>query len=259
LAGGGSLGAVQVGMLKALVAHGIVPDLVVGASAGAINGAYFAGRPDAGGIAELERLRVTTKRSDIFPLSLSTLSRIFVHRDFLLSFDGLRALIMRHLPYERLEHAAVPIHVVATDFLSGELHALSSGPAAQAIVASCAIPAAFPTVEIAGRFLAAGGLTSNTPIRLARDLGAERLIILPTGHACGLARPPTGAIASALHGLTLLVAGQIVYELGTLDVACRFHAAPSLCPLETSAYDFSNTLGLIDRCDIPGALRPHKH
>ena len=56
LAGGGSLGAVQVGMLKALTAHGVKPDLVVGASAGAINGAYLAARPDAEGIAELERL-----------------------------------------------------------------------------------------------------------------------------------------------------------------------------------------------------------
>ena len=61
-AGGGSLGAVQVGMLKALIAHGLKPDLVVGASAGAINGAYLAGRPDAAGIAELERLWLTTRR-----------------------------------------------------------------------------------------------------------------------------------------------------------------------------------------------------
>ena len=68
LAGGGSLGAVQVGMLKALAAHRVVPDLIVGASAGAINGAYVAARPDTSGIQELERLWTTTKRSDIFQI-----------------------------------------------------------------------------------------------------------------------------------------------------------------------------------------------
>mgnify|MGYP000963487921 CR=1 FL=1 len=150
-----------------------------------------------------------------------------------------------------------------------------SGPAARAVVASCAIPAAFPSVEIDHRFLVDGGITSNTPIKLARDLGASRLIILPTGHACALRVPPMGAIASALHGLTLLVAGQIVHELEALGPECRFHVVPSLCPLGSTAYDFSQTRTLIDRaerqtgewlqgggldrCEIPAALRPHEH
>ena len=275
LAGGGSLGAVQVGMLKALVRHGVRPDLIVGASAGAINGAYVAARPDVAGIEELQRLWLTTGRRDIFPLTLRTWARLLIKRDFLLDPSGLLALIERNLPYRRLEDAAVPIHIITTDFLSGEMRVLSSGPAAQAVVASCAIPAAFPSIRIDGRHLADGGITSNTPIKVARDLGATRLIILPTGHACALKVPPTGAIASALHGLTLLVARQIVHELETLDAACDFHVVPSLCPLGSTAYDFSNTKGLIDRaerqtqdwlvsggldrCDIPDALRPHSH
>jgi NTE family protein len=262
-------------MLKALMAHGVKPDLVVGASAGAINGAYVAARPDAEGIAELERLWTTTRRRDIFPLNVRTLARIVVKRDFLLETEALQTLIERNLPYRRLEDATVPIHIVATDFLSGEMVVLSSGPAAPAIVASCAIPAAFPAVTIGTRHLVDGGLVSNTPIKLARDLGATRLIILPTGHACGLRTPPSGAIASALHGLTLLVAGQIVKELEALDDGCDYHVVPSLCPLGSTAYDFTHTRSLIaraeqqariwldagglDRCDIPDALRPHSH
>ena len=275
LAGGGSLGAVQVGMLKALLARGITPDLVVGASAGAINGAYLAGRPDVGGIAELERLWLTTQRRDIFPLSFRTLTRIVIQRDFLLDPSRLRDLIGRNLPYRRLEDAAVPVHIIATDFLSGALRVMSSGPAAEAVVASCAIPAAFPAIRIDGRYLVDGGITSNTPIKIARKLGATRLIILPTGHACALKAPPTGAIASALHGLTLLVAGQIVHELEAIGDECDFHVVPSLCPLNAAAYDFTQTKLLIDRaesqtqdwldggglerCDIPDALRPHAH
>jgi NTE family protein len=184
LAGGGSLGAVQVGMLKALAAHGVRPDLIVGASAGAINGAYAAARPDVAGIRELERLWTTTRRRDIFPFNARTLTRLVVKRDFLLETAALQRLIEANLPYSRLEDAPIPIHIVTTDFLSGAMVVLSKGPAAEAIVASCAIPAAFPSIAIGGRYLADGGLVSNTPIKLARELGAERLIILPTGHAC---------------------------------------------------------------------------
>jgi NTE family protein len=220
-------------------------------------------------------IRTTTHRRDIFPFNARTLTRLLIKRDFILETGALQSLIERHLPYRRLEDAPVPIHIVTTDFLSGEMIVLSSGPAAQAIVASCAIPAAFPSVQIGKRHLADGGLVSNTPIKLARDLGATRLIILPTGHACALKLPPTGAISSALHGLTLLVAGQIVKELETLDAGCSFHVVPSLCPLGTTAYDFTHTRALIDRaeeqardwlnagglerCDIPDALRPHSH
>ena len=231
LAGGGSLGAVQVGMLKALAEHGIKPDLIVGASVGAINGAYVAARPDVGGIKELERLWLTTKRRDIFPMSARTITRLLIRRDFLLSSDGLLDLIRSNLPYRRLEEAPVPIHVVTTDFLSGATIVKSTGPAAEAVVASCAIPAAFPTMHLDGRHLADGGIASNTPITVAAGLGATRIIVLPTGHACALRTPPYGAIASALQGLSLLVAGQIVKELEALPQTVMFHVVPSLCPV----------------------------
>ena len=275
LAGGGSLGAVQVGMLKALAELGVRPDLVVGASVGAINGAYVAARPGVDGVKELERLWLTTKRRDIFPMSARTITRLLVRRDFLLSNDGLLTLIRSNLPYRRLEDATTPIHIVTTDFLTGATIVKSSGPAAEAVVASCAIPAAFPTVPLDGRHLADGGIASNTPITVAAGLGAKRIIVLPTGHACALKTPPYGAIASALQGLSLLVAGQIVKELEALDASVTFHVVPSLCPVSNSAYDFSKTGELIERAaaqsrdwlasgglersDIPDALRPHDH
>ena len=275
LAGGGSLGAVQVGMLKALAEQDVTADMVVGSSAGAINAAYYAGRPDSAGVVELERLWLTTKRRDIFKFNFKTLTRLVIRRDFLLSADGLQTLIERHLPYARLEDARIPVYIVTTNFLSGEIVVHSSGPAARAVVASCAIPAAFPTVKIDGRYLADGGLASNTPIKIAVQKGARRLIVLPTGFSCALRVPPSGAIVSALHGLTLLTAGQVVNELEAIDPAIEYHVVPSLCPLTTSAYDFSKTQQLIDnaaeqtrawlagggllRREIPGSLRAHDH
>src|SRR5512145_3336756 len=68
-AGGGSFGAVQVGMLRALAAHGVAADMVVGSSVGAMNGAYFAGTPTAEGVARLEAIWRSLRRRDIFPVT----------------------------------------------------------------------------------------------------------------------------------------------------------------------------------------------
>ena len=275
LAGGGSLGAVQVGMLRSLTAHGIRADMVVGSSVGSINGAYFAGRPDAAGVAALEQLWRAMRRPDIFPIGMLSLARFAWQRDYLVDPQALSSLIERNLPYRRLEEARVPVHVVTTDFLTGATVVHSSGTASRAILASCAIPAAFRPVMIGAQHLVDGGIASNTPVRIAIKLGAKRLIVLPTGYSCALRQPPLGAIASALHGLTLLIAGQLVGELETIDPTVEFHVVPSLCPVTVSAYDFSQTADLIERAadqtnqwieaggmqnsDIPATLRPHSH
>ena len=133
--------------------------------------------------------------------------------DFLVTSDGLRTLIEAHLPYHHLEDAKIPIHVVATDILSAETVVLSKGPACEAILASAAIPAAFAPVRLQALFLADGAISSNTPVRIAVAQGARRLIILPTGYACARRSPPVGAVASALHALTLLIARQLISEL----------------------------------------------
>jgi NTE family protein len=275
LAGGGSFGAVQVGMLRELVRNGIVPDLVVGSSVGAINGAYFAGAPNAEGVAQLEAIWCGLHRRDVFPITWRSIIGLFTRRDYLVDSRGLRALLDQRLPYRNLEDAAIPIHVVATDVLDGGTVRLSAGPAADAVLASCAIPAAFAPVRIGERQLMDGGVASNTPISVAVELGAERLIVLPTGFACTLETPPRGAIASALHGITLMVAHQLVRELERHRERAEIITVPPLCPLAVSPYDFSHAGELIERAAaqtrrwlerrglgqhrIPDALRPHSH
>ena len=187
---------------------------------------------------------------------------------------GLRWLLEENLPSKEPERAMLPLHIVATDLLSGAEVRLSSGSAVDAVLASCAIPAAFPPVRIDERYLIDGAVASNTPIRAAMELGASRLIVLPTGFACTLESPPRGAIAIMLHAITLLIAHQLVTELERYAGQVEIVTVPPLCPLSVSPYDFSRASELIERAaaqtprwldqggmgkhGIPGALRPHE-
>lgn len=250
LAGGGSLGAVQVGMLKALISAGIVPDLVVGASVGAINGAYLAGQPDAEGIAKLEQIWLRMTRQRVFPLSLwGTLSSVLQHRNYLVSPRGLCRIISEARPCERLEDTIVPFHAVATDLLSGMAVTLSSGPVTEALLASSAIPAVFPPVRVSGRDLVDGAVASNTPIRSARALGATRILVLPTGLSCALGKPPTSVLGMAMHALNMLIVQQLREDGEALEHELELHIVPPLCPVKVASHDFSQTRELIERAE----------
>lgn len=246
LAGGGSFGAIQVGMLRSLARFGISADMVVGSSVGALNGAYYAGSPTSEGVQQLETIWRGLRRSDVFPLTWRTMVGFLRRRDFLIASDAIQQLVDRHLPYRNLEDASIPAYIVATDILSGDTVVLSEGSAAQAILASVAIPAAFAPVQFNNLYLADGAVSSNTPIKVAVDRGAQRLIVLPTGFACALDRPPLGAVANALHALTLLIARQLMTELQGLDDSIDYFVVPPLCPLVGTPYDFSRTSELIE-------------
>jgi NTE family protein len=274
-AGGGSFGAIQVGMMHSLAAHGISADMVVGSSVGALNGAYYAGDPTLKGVLRLETIWRGLTRQDIFPITWRTLLGFIRRRDFLIPHDGIQKLIDDHLPYRNIEDARVPLHIVTTDLVSGDSVVLSEGPADQAIVASTAIPGAFAPVRYKDFYLADGTISSNTPVRVAVAKGARRLIILPTGYACATHTPPPGAVASALHALTLLIARQLVAELEGLGPGIEYFVVPPLCPLVGSPYDFSRTADHIERAiqstdawlansglqhgGIPDEMRPHNH
>lgn len=278
LAGGGSLGAVQVGMLKALSRARIAADLVVGASVGAINAACYAGAPDEAGVARLERIWRDLQRSDIFPFSArGTALCLLGRRDFLVLPDHLQRLIAANLPFRNLEDAPLPCHVVATDALNGKEVVFSRGDAVQALLASTAIPAVFPTVTIDGRALMDRGITSNTPISAAVALGATRLVILPTGTPCALQAPPHGALAIALHAINLLAMRQLLADVDRFVQRCEILVLPPLCPLAINTFNFTHTAELIQRAEklashwlrdgLPGLhdkdphrlLAPHSH
>lgn len=263
-------------MLRELLERGEYPGCVVGASAGAINAAYFAGRPDGDGVAMLEALWCKIRRQDIMPLSMfGLLAMILRTRPHLVEANALRRLLETHLSYERIEQATLALHVVATDMLTGGEVVLSAGPVVNAVQASAAIPGVFPPVRIDDVDLVDGGVANNTPISVAVACGATRIIVLPAGFACALHAPPRSAIAQAMHALTLVIARQLVRDLEFYSTRAQIYVVPPLCPLDVSPYDYTQCAQLIERAAqktrawlsdggleralIPSELREHAH
>lgn len=272
--GGGSLGAIQVGMLRVLLGAGMCPDFVVGASVGAINAAYFACVPNLEGVAALERIWFGLHRDDIFPVTLTSLFGLIKHPGNVVDPSGLRGVIEKNLPCSQIEEAKIPLHIMATD-LRGQPVRLSTGSAAEAILASTAIPGVFPPVQIGDDALMDGAVAANTPLRLAVELGATRIVILPTGYACALKEPPRTVIGRALHAITLMINWQLMHELEVCPKDVDLHLVPTLCPLAVSPFDFSASRQLVERAAdssqkwiesggltrraSPQELAPHRH
>lgn len=235
-------------MLQALQEHGVVPDLVVGTSVGAVNAAWIAARGDADGLEALAEVWRGLRRSAIFPLRPVTGLLGFLGRgDHLVPDTGLRKVLEQHLAFERIEQAAIDVHVVATDLLSGEDVLLSSGSAVEAVLASAAIPGVFPAVNIDGREYVDGGVVNNTPLSHAVALGADTIWVLSTGYACALTEPPHGALGLAIHALTLTLNHRLAVDVETYAGAVDLRVVPTLCPLNVLPADFSQAEQLISR------------
>lgn len=249
LSGGGSLGAVQVGMLGALQDYGIEPDLLVGTSAGALNAAYVASNGFSESTIEgLAQIWRNLKRADVFPLDpLRQFLALSGRRRSLCSSRPLRRIVRRHLGIANLDDAIVPVSVIATDVLSGREVLLSTGDAASAVLASAAIPAVFQPVSREGRFLMDGGVADNTAVSQAVHLGASRIVIVPAGTACALDGPPNSPLAAAAHALTLMLMQRLIVEVAQFGELVEIIVAPPLCPLSVSPIDFSRADELITR------------
>lgn len=249
LSGGGSLGAVQVGMLQALAEHGIEPDLLVGTSCGALNAAWVAGHGiSRDSLTELASVWTSLRRRDIFPVDVRQVVRgLLGLSPAVVTNRKLRQFIDTHASISDLSQAQVPTHLVATDLLSGCDMLISTGDLATGVLASCAIPGVLPPVEDAGTHLIDGALARHTGIAQAVDLGASVIYVLPAGAACALSRTPRTAAGVALHSLTLLIEQRLIHEVAALQAVTTIKLLPPLCPLTISAADFSHAKELIAR------------
>lgn len=274
LSGGGSLGAVQVGMLGALHEAGVEFDMLVGTSVGAINAAWVAAEPTSRSVETLAGIWRGLRREDVFPTSpWHALLGACGQRRSLVPDRGLRSILKRHLGFDRLEDAAVPVHVVAVDAQSGHCEVFSTGPAVDAVLASTAIPGVLPPVRLGGRWYLDGGAVENTPIRQALALGAERLWVLPAGYPCALPALPDTAVGMALHGLTLLIQHGLAIDIERFATEVDLRVVPPLCPLSVAPSDFSRadeliaggyesaTAWLVAGCptESTALLHPHPH
>jgi NTE family protein len=249
LSGGGSLGAVQVGMLQALEQRGVRPDVIIGTSAGAMNAGFLAGRGmSEASLDQLAAIWRGLRRSTVFPLD--PLRRVLsrnVARSALCSNAGLRHLVESNTNYRALEDARVPVYIVATDLLSGREVLMSSGDAVSAILASTAIPGILPPIEREGLTLIDGAVADNTALSQAVALGADEVYLLPAGFACALDHRPRGALGVAVQALTLLIEQRLVIEVAQFEGHGAIKVLPPLCPLNVSAIDFGHADELIER------------
>jgi len=183
LGGGGVLGAVEVGMLRALLEAGVRPDLVVGTSVGAVNGAAFAADPTLEGVARLGGLWQELSGGEVFGGSLLTRARTVLRTGTSLhSSDPLRALLEQHLPGRGFEDLAVPFQCVAAEIERARERWFDSGALVPALLASCAVPGLFPPVQIDGRHYLDGGLVHSIPVGRAVQLGARTVYVLQVGR-----------------------------------------------------------------------------
>jgi NTE family protein len=249
LSGGGNLGAVQVGMLQALADRGIVPDLLVGTSVGAINVAFLAAGPSPARIEALAEIWSQTRRRDVFPTSspLAAMRAFMGRANALLDPRPLRRLIERCVPYGRIEEAGWPLAIVATEVTTGAEVVLRHGDVVDAVLASAAIPSVFPPVELDGHVLMDGGVVNNTAISVAGDLGADVIYVLPTGYACALPHPPGSALGMALHAGSLAIQRRLVADVGVWQHRCTLRVVPPLCPVSVWPTDFGHTQELMQR------------
>jgi NTE family protein len=247
LSGGASLCAMQVGMLQALYESGVVPDLLVGTSGGALNAAFVASRPQSEATArELGRVWRELTRDDVFPVNMGALvGGMSGRRDHVVSDRGLRRLTRTYTQFDDLSEAAIPLHLVAFDLHEEREVLLSAGPAIDAVVASSSIPGVFPPVVIGERPLIDGGVVNNTPISHAIELGAQRIYVLPTQDpGCVPRLANKRALDIAIHGVSLLVNRRLEADLTRYsgDAELIVLPAPNRTGVQPTNFDHTSRL-----------------
>ena len=179
LPGGGALAAYQVGVLDALTAADLRPDRLIGVSAGAMNASLFAWASDAEGVRRLESVWANVKRRDLLRMHPGRVALALAGKraSFLDNRHGI-AFLRRHLGARLIEHAPIPLTIIATDLATGRPFILESGDVVFAIVASSAFPGVFPPVELAGHTLIDGGVVADVPLDVAAELGMASVVVI---------------------------------------------------------------------------------
>ncbi len=190
LGGGGRLGAVEVGMLQALTASAIHPDIVLGTSIGAVNGAAFCADPTPGGLATLEEVWLEVESEGVFGGGvLERMRHMARSRTSIQSADALEGLLHRSLP-QSFSELAVEFACVAACIESAHETWFDDGPLVDAVLASCAVPGLLPAVRIGDRHYIDGGVVDSIPVRRALEAGATRVYVLQVGRIEEPLRPP---------------------------------------------------------------------
>jgi NTE family protein len=248
LGGGGNLGAIQVGMLRALYEHGARPDALFGCSVGAINGAVLAGDPTMEGVERLADVWRDLDGDVICPPGrLSGLLLLTRKYRSLQSNDALRHLLEQAVSYRLMEEAAIPFEVVATSLYTGREQWFHTGPVIEAVLASCALPAVLPPVEINGERFIDGAVVDNVPISRAVAAGATRIYVLHVGNFERPRPEPKRPIDALLQSFSIARSYRFQMESRTPLPGVELIVLPSIDPGPVRPNDFGKSRLLMER------------
>jgi len=246
LGGGGSLGAMQAGMLRATREAGLRPDLVVGTSVGSLNGALLADDPD-GAVERLAELWPTVRREDVFPgRRWQQFATLRSARTFVFDNSALADFATTHLRASTFDQLQLPFGAVATDAETAEPVVLTTGLVVPAILASTAIPGVYPPVWRNGRTLYDGGVVANVPMRQALALGARLLVVFDCSFP-GQSWVPPDTMADVLAWvLSVSARSQAALQLPSVVKEVPVVYLPGPARRRISPLDFSHTKELMD-------------
>lgn len=209
LGGGAARGFAHIGVIKSLEAQGIVPDIVVGTSAGAVVGALYASGMNG---FELQNLALQMKEDLLADWTLPNRG--------VLKGAALQDFINQHVKNQPIQKFPRTLGVVATDLQSGERVVFRGGNAGMAVRASSAVPGVFQPVEMNGRDFVDGGLTSPVPAQAARSMGADFVIAVDISNVSRRERL-SGTLDVLLQTFAIMGHTLSGHELKDADVVVR--------------------------------------
>ena len=228
LGGGGVLGSSEVGMVRALADSGIRPDLVLGTSIGALNGAFIAADPGPEGAERLAAVWEAVVREGVFlDNPMRQAARIAKYRTHLLSNAPLRHIIERYLPVSRFEELEVEFQCVAACIEDASGRWFTEGDLTDPVVASCSVPGLFPPVRIGEQHYLDGGLVHSIPVGRALALGATRIFVLQVGRVEQPLKPPSKPWEVATVAFEIARRHRFVHEMESVPGDVEMHVLPS--------------------------------
>lgn len=252
LGGGGRWGAVEVGMIQALDEAGIAPDLILGTSIGAFNGAVIADYPGREGVDRLTGLWEEMTGADLFRTGLLDRAiRVATLKPAIHDTSQIRKLVEKVIHRDTLiEDLHVPFQCVAASIESSSERWFSSGRLVDAVLASSAVPALFPPVAIDGEHFYDGGLVDSVPLGRAVELGADVVYVLQVGRVESPLRVPERLYEAALISFEIARRHRFTSTLRNLPEGVDVHVLPAGAPVawdDRSQLKWRDTGGIEER------------
>jgi NTE family protein len=252
LGGGGRWGAVEVGMIQALEEARIVPDLILGTSIGAFNGAVIADYPGKEGVDRLTGFWEEATGADLLDTSFFDRAlRVALLKPAIHETKELRALVDRAIhPDTKIEDLHTPYQCVAASIENFTERWFDEGPLVEAVLASSAVPALFPPVEIDGEHFYDGGLVDSVPLGRAVELGADVIYVLQVGRIESELRPPERLYEAALISFEIARRHRFATTMRNLPPDVEVHLLPTGSPVafdDVRQLRWTDTGGVLER------------